>query len=71
MRMKIFIGCMNCVHCVECVSEALKNIGANNVEVSFIKSLATVELADGSTNKLIKSAVEDAGYEVLGIENLS
>ena len=68
MRMKIFVGGMNCLHCVDCVSEALKNIGAKDVEVSFIKSFATVEITDSTTDKSIKSAIEDAGYEVLGVE---
>ncbi|MGV8980632.1 heavy-metal-associated domain-containing protein [Clostridium sp.] len=71
MRMKIFVGGMNCLHCVEYVSEALKNIGAKDVEVSFIKSFATMEMADSTTDKLIKSAIEDAGYEVLVVEKVS
>jgi len=68
MKMKIFVGGMNCFHCVDCVSEALKDIGAKNVEVSFIKNFATVEIADGTKDKSIKLAIEDAGYEVLGVE---
>ena len=68
MRMKIFVGGMNCFQCVECVSEALKNIGAKDVEVSFVKSFATIEIDDATTDKSIKSAIEDAGYEVLGVE---
>lgn len=68
MKRKIFVGGMNCLHCVDCVSEALKNIGAKYVEVSFIKNLATVEIVDGVTEKSIKLAIEDAGYEVLMIE---
>ncbi|WP_298844498.1 heavy-metal-associated domain-containing protein [Clostridium sp.] len=68
MKMKIFVGGMNCFHCVDCVSEALTDIGAKDVDVSYIKSFATIEIADDTTDKVIKSAIEDAGYEVLGLE---
>jgi len=68
MRMKIFVGGMNCFHCVERVSEVLKSIGAKDVVISFIKSAATINIAERTTYKSIKSAIEDAGYEVLGVE---
>ena len=59
---------MNCFHCVERVSEVLKNIGAKDVDVSFVKSAATINITSSITDKLIKSAIEGAGYEVLAIE---
>ena len=68
MEKKIFVGGINCLHCAEYVSEALENIGAKNVEVSFIKSLATLEIADGITDESIRICIEDAGYEVVRIE---
>lgn len=68
MKRKIFVGGMNCLHCTEYVSEALRNIGAKDVEVSFIKSFATLEIGQGTSDEAIKLAVEDAGYEVLAIE---
>ena len=68
MEKKIFVGGINCLHCGEYVSDALENIGAKNVEVSFIKSLATLEIADGITDESIRICIEDAGYEVVRIE---
>ena len=68
MKMKIFVGGMNCLHCAEYVSEALRNIGAKDVEVSFIKSAATFEIGQGISDEAIKLAVEDAGYEVLATD---
>lgn len=68
MKRKIFVGGMNCSHCVECVRDALKNIGAKDVEVSFIKNLATFEVVDGVNDELIKLSIENIGYEVLAIE---
>ena len=68
MEKKIFVGGINCLHCTEYVSDALENIGAKNVEVSFIKSLATLEIADGITDESIRICIEDAGYEVVRIE---
>ena len=68
MEKRIFVGGMNCLHCAEYVSEALKSIGAKDVDVSFIKSLATVEISDETTDELIKMAIEEAGYEVVGIQ---
>jgi len=68
MKKKIFVGGMNCLHCAESVSEALENMGAKDVDVSFIKSLATIKIVDGTIDESIKRVIEDAGYEVLGIE---
>lgn len=68
MKRKIFIGGINCLHCAECVSEALKDIGAKDVDVSYMKNLATFEIVDGITDESIKLAIEDAGYEVLVME---
>ena len=68
MKKKIFLGGINCLHCAEYVSEALRNIGAKDVEVSFIKSLATFEIDQGTSDDAIKLAVEDAGYEILATE---
>jgi len=68
MKKKIFVGGINCLHCAECVSEALENIGAKDVDVSFIKSLATIEIVDGTKDESIKLAIEAAGYEVVRIE---
>ena len=67
MVKKISIEGMSCGHCVQHVSEALKELGATNVEVSLEKKLATAEVAEGITDEKIKLAIEDAGYDVVGI----
>ncbi|MBC8060015.1 MAG: heavy-metal-associated domain-containing protein [Clostridiaceae bacterium] len=68
MKKKILVEGMSCGHCVNHVSEALKEIGATEVEVSLERKLATAELAEDVTDEAIKVAIEDAGYDVVGIE---
>lgn len=70
MKKKILVEGMSCGHCVNHVSEALKEIGAREVEVSLERKLATAELADNVTDEAIKAAIEDAGYDVVGIEKV-
>lgn len=68
MKKKILVEGMSCGHCVNHVSEALKEIGATEVEVSLEKKLATAEISEDVTDEAIKAAIEDAGYDVVGIE---
>ena len=68
MKKKILVEGMSCGHCVNHVTEALKEIGGTEVEVSLEKKLASAELADDVTDEAIKAAIEDAGYDVVGIE---
>lgn len=68
MKKKIFIEGMSCGHCVMHVKEALEDLGAANVEVSLEKKQALAEVDDSITDEKIKFAVEDAGYDVTGIE---
>ena len=68
MKKKIYIEGMSCGHCVNHVSEALKDLGAKDVEVSLDKKLATAEISDDTTDEEIKEAIEEAGYDVVGIE---
>jgi len=68
MKKKILVEGMSCGHCVNHVSEALKEIGAKDVEVNLEKKLATAEISDNITDDAIKLAIEDAGYDVVNIE---
>jgi len=68
MKMKIFIESMSCSHCVNHVIEALKGIGANDVEVNLERKFATVEISKDITDDDIKLAIEDAGYDFVGLE---
>lgn len=69
MKKKILVEGMSCGHCVNHVKEALEDLGATNVEVSLEKKMATAEVGNVS-DESIKAAIEDAGYDVTGIENL-
>ena len=68
MKRKILVEGMSCAHCVNHVTEALKEIGAKNVEVNLERKLATAEISVNITDEAIKLAIEDAGYDVVGIE---
>ena len=70
MKKKILVEGMSCGHCVNHVSAALKEIGATEVEVSLERKLAMAEVTDDITDKAIKLAIEDAGYDVVGIEKV-
>ena len=68
MKKKILVEGMSCGHCVNHVSEALKEIGAKEVEVNLESKLATAEIGDNISDDAIKAAIEDAGYDVVKIE---
>ena len=68
MKKKILVEGMSCGHCVNHVTEALKEVGATDISVSLEKKLATAEIANSITDEAIKAAIEDAGYDVVGIE---
>lgn len=68
MKKNILIEGMSCGHCVNHVTEALKEVGAKDISVSLEKKLATAELGTDVTDESIKLAIEDAGYNVVGIE---
>ena len=68
MKKKILIEGMSCGHCSNHVSEALKDLGAKDVEVNLDKKLATAEISEDITDEAIKAAIDEAGYEVVKIE---
>ena len=68
MKKKILVEGMSCEHCVKHVTEALKDLGAKDVSVSLEKNLALAEIGDSITDEAIKAAIDDAGYDVVGIE---
>lgn len=68
MKKKILLEGMSCKHCVNHVTEALKEIGATDVEVNLDKKLATAEVREDITDEVIKAAIEEVGYEVISIE---
>ncbi len=65
--MKIKIEGMMCQHCVGHVTEALKNIaGLSDINVSLEDKCATV--SGNADPAVIKAAIEEEGYDVVGIE---
>ncbi|PRR75902.1 CopZ family metallochaperone [Clostridium thermopalmarium] len=68
MKKRLNIDGMSCNHCVMHVKNALMEVeGVKNVEVNLDKKFAMVEGENLEDSKMI-SAVEDAGYDVLSIE---
>ncbi|WP_026882697.1 heavy-metal-associated domain-containing protein [Clostridium akagii] len=70
MKKLISIEGMSCNHCVNHVTEALEEIGAEKIDVSLENKSAELDIKDSVTDEKIKLAVEDAGYDVVKIENL-
>ncbi|OBR93886.1 copper chaperone CopZ [Clostridium ragsdalei P11] len=69
MKKKIIVEGMSCGHCVNHVKTALEELkGAANVSVDLDSKTALVESSGEIKDADIKSAIEDAGYEVISIE---
>ncbi len=66
MEKEIRINGMMCEHCVKHVTKALQRLGLNVKEVSLKNNNAIV--SGDATNEQIKTAIEDAGYEVVEIK---
>lgn len=66
MKKKIAIEGMSCEHCVAHVKEALEGLGASGIEVSLEGGYAVCDTDKPDTE--LKSAIEDEGYDVTGIE---
>lgn len=71
MKKKILVEGMSCGHCVNHVKEALNElIGVTSVDVKLDTKTALIEASEDVKDEDIKFAIEDAGYEVVGIEEL-
>lgn len=71
MKKKILIEGMSCQHCVNHVTEALGEIcGVKSANVDLGNKNAEVELAHPVDDAKFKEVVDEAGYEVVGIEEL-
>lgn len=68
MTKKILIEGMSCGHCVMHATNALKDLGLSNVKVDLTSKTAVAE--GNVSDEAIKDAIEDAGYEVVNIENI-
>ena len=66
--MKISVKGMMCEHCEMHVKKALEAIeGIDSATASHKDALVTIEASKEVDEKLIKAAVEEAGYEYAGI----
>lgn len=64
---KIVVKGMTCGNCVNHVTEALKGLsGVTNVDVQLEGGNVTIESASALDESLVKDAVEEAGYSVVG-----
>lgn len=69
MTKKIFINGMTCGNCVSHVETALKSLsGVKSVNVDLAGKFATIELTASIDDNIIKTAIEDEGYQVVTIE---
>lgn len=66
-KVVIKIDGMTCGHCAAAVTKALKGVdGVADVAVDLGEKQATVTHA-GANAEAMKTAVEEAGYDVLGV----
>jgi len=71
MKKKILVEGMSCGHCVNHVKEALSELnGVTSVDVNLASKTAILEASVDVKDEDIKFAIDDAGYEVAGIEVL-
>ncbi|MBB6624141.1 heavy-metal-associated domain-containing protein [Clostridium gasigenes] len=69
MEKKILVEGMSCGHCVNHVKEALSELnGVTSVTVDLDAKTAIIEVSVDVNDEDIKFAIDDAGYEVVGIE---
>ena len=65
----IFIEGMSCGHCSKRVEEAIKNVkDVKSVKVNLEAKNAEVTLKNDIENEILKTAVEDIGFQVITIE---
>ena len=63
------IAGMSCGHCTGTVRKALQAVaGVDSVNVDLDSGTASVTVADDVTEAALAAAVNDTGFEVVGIE---
>lgn len=65
-NMKLKIDGMMCNHCAGRVKDAIKSVVDTEVEINLKKKLAIFSDVDEETLTKIKTAIENAGYKVIG-----
>lgn len=71
MKKEILIEGMSCGHCVNHVKKTLSELtGISHVEVTLDDKRAIIETDMTVQDETIKNAIDDAGYQVVGIKEL-
>lgn len=71
MRKKIFIEGMSCGHCVAHVERALKELQEiTDIKVDLAGKNAIVESNGEISDAKLREAIDEAGYDVVQIENI-
>ncbi|WGX76702.1 heavy metal-associated domain-containing protein [Paraclostridium bifermentans] len=70
MRKKLLVDGMSCMNCVRHLKEALQEDikGLEVIDVSLENKCAVVQVNDNVSDEMIKSVIDDLGYELKGIE---
>lgn len=69
MKKTVYVEGMGCQNCVKHVKEALEGLdGVSSAVVSLEAGTAVIELAKDVADSAIKSAIDEAGYDVAKIE---
>ena len=68
MKKVITINGMTCAHCQKRVEDALDAIGGVSAKVNLNKKCAVVTLKNEVSDETLLSAVKEAGYEPVSIE---
>ena len=70
MKKVLTVEGMMCQNCVKHVTHALEGIpGVTGVSVSLEEKKATASVPDTVSDDALTAAVQEAGYEVTGIQN--
>lgn len=68
MKKKLQIEGMTCAHCVKHVEEALKELdGVISAKADLESKVAIVELNKDITDDTFIEAIDEVGYEVVGV----
>lgn len=70
MKKALIIEGMSCNHCKMRVEKALSEVsGISGVTVDLASKTATVELAQEIEDSVLINVVDDAGYDLIEIQN--
>jgi len=64
----VHIEGMSCMHCSARVEKALNGLEGVEASVNLGEKTATIQVSGEVSDELLKNAVSDAGYEVVGID---